>query len=280
MGWLRELFERPPLLHVAIDEGEGPIVVLLHGIASSSVTFENLVPLLTPTRRVIAIDLLGFGASPAPADSEFTVEDHVAALRRTLRSTVGREPFMLVGHSMGSLIATRYAAQYPNRLERLVLVSPPIYLPPESIGTPWDRAAVGLYLRAYEYLRDHKEFTMRSAARLAAISPIKNVLEVSERNWRAFSLSLKNAIESQTMGSDLAAVRAPIELVYGTLDPFLATSGIRLAEQLRSVTVHRVDGNDHLVRPRLARVVATAVLARPRRATHDSAMPAGASSAG
>ncbi len=121
---------------------------------------------------------------------------------------------------------------------------------------------------------------MRSAARLAAISPIKNVLEVSERNWRAFSLSLKNAIESQTMVSDLAAVRAPIELVYGTLDPFLATSGIRLAEQLRSVTVHRVDGNDHLVRPRLARVVATAVLARPRRATHDSAMPAGASSAG
>ena len=75
---MRELFERPPLLHVAIDEGEGPIVVLLHGIASSSVTFENLVPLLTPTRRVIAIDLLGFGASPAPADSEFTVEDHVA----------------------------------------------------------------------------------------------------------------------------------------------------------------------------------------------------------
>ena len=65
---MRELFERPPLLHVAIDEGEGPIVVLLHGIASSSVTFENLVPLLTPTRRVIAIDLLGFGASPAPAD--------------------------------------------------------------------------------------------------------------------------------------------------------------------------------------------------------------------
>lgn len=280
MGWLRQLFERPPLLHVAIDEGEGPIVVLLHGIASSSVTFENLVPLLTPTRRVIAIDLLGFGESPSPEEAEFTVEEHVAALRRTLRHVVGRAPFMLVGHSMGSLIATRYASQHPHRLERLVLVSPPIYLPPQSIGTPWDRAAVGLYLRAYEYLRDHKEFTMRSAARLAAISPIKNVLEVSERNWRAFSLSLKNAIESQTIVSDLAAVRAPIELVYGTLDPFLATSGIRLAEQLRSVTAHRVDGNDHLVRPRLARVVATAVLSRPRRATPDGEVPVTAAPAG
>lgn len=265
MGWLRRILERPPLLHVAVDEGSGPLVVLVHGIASSSVTFERLIPLLVPSRRVVAIDLLGFGDSPAPEEAEYTLEQHVAALARTLKRVVGREPYTLVGHSMGSLIATRFAAQSGQRLDRLVLVSPPIYLPPTAIGTPLDRAAMGLYLKVYEYLREHKEFTMRGAASLAAISPIKNVLEVSERNWRAFTLSLQNAIESQTTVSDLAEVRVPIELVYGTLDPFLTPSGLRIAEQLRHVTVHRVDGADHLVRPRLARVVATAVLADSRR---------------
>lgn len=281
MGWLRRIFRRPPLLHVAIDEGSGPLVVLVHGIASSSATFDNLVPLLTPSRRVVAIDLLGFGRSPGPSDAEYTLEEHVAALARTIQRVAGRDPFTLVGHSLGSLVATRYAAQHGSRIARLVLVSPPIYLRPGALSSPLERATMGLYLRAYEYLRDHKQFTMRAAARLAAIAPIDNVLEVSERNWRAFTLSLSNAIEQQTTIDDLAAVDAPIELAYGTLDPFLVPSGLRIAERLRNVTVHRVDGGDHLIRPRLARVTAAAVLsdaertsaARDRRAETAAAAP-------
>jgi hypothetical protein len=54
-------------------------------------------------------------------------------------------------------------------------------------------------------------------------------------------------------------VRVPVEVVYGSLDLFLAPSGIRVVEQLRGVTVHRVDGGDHVIRARMARVVATAI---------------------
>ena len=86
MGRLRGVFRRPPLLHIAVDIGTGPAVVMIHGIASSSVTFENVVPLIETSHRVIAIDLLGFGGSPAPADSRYTVEEHVASLARTIRS--------------------------------------------------------------------------------------------------------------------------------------------------------------------------------------------------
>jgi cis-3-alkyl-4-acyloxetan-2-one decarboxylase len=250
---------RAPLLHIADDVGEGPLVILIHGIASSSVTFSELVPRLRDTHRVISIDLLGFGESPVPVGATYTIEEHVQAVRHTIATLKLRAPFVLVGHSMGSLIAARYAARFPASVSKLVLVSPPIYVAPAEISDPLQRAAMGLYLRAYEYLRTNQDFTTRSASFLARLSPIKNVLEVSERNWEPFVLSLKNSIESQTAVSDIAAVRVPVEIVYGTLDPFLMTGGLRIVEQLRHVTVRRVEANDHLVRKRLAKPVAAAI---------------------
>ena len=232
--------------------------MLLHGIASSSVTFEYVVPLVTERHRVVSIDLLGFGASPAPPDAEYTIEEHVAALDRTLRK-LRLTRFVLVGHSMGALIAARYAATRRKAVTRLVLVSPPVYLVPAEIGTPFDRAAMGLYFKLYEFLRANKDFTIRAAAGLARLSPIKNLLDVSERNWNAFVLSLEKAIESQTTVTDLVSVEAPIHLVYGSLDPFLHPAGIRIVENLRGVTAHKVQGVDHVIRPRMARVVATAI---------------------
>ena len=258
MGWLRRTLRRPPLLHVADDSGAGPTVVLLHGIASSSVTFEYVVPLIAERHRAVSIDLLGFGESPVPEYATYTIEEHVAALDRTLRKLRLRE-FVLVGHSMGALIAARYAATHRRQITRLVLVSPPVYLVPTEIGTPFDRAAMGLYFRLYEFLRANKEFTIRAAAGLALLSPIKNLLDVSERNWPAFVASLEKAVESQTTVSDLVQVNAPIHLVYGALDPFRHPAGLRILENLRGVTTHRVQGVDHVIRPRLARVVATAI---------------------
>lgn len=257
-AWLRR--RRAPVLHVAGDTGgDGPVVVMIHGIASSSVTFQNLVPLLESDHRCITIDILGFGKSPAPTDWDYTLAEHAAALDATIRSLKLRQPFILVGHSLGSLIATRYAARHPNGVTRLVLVSPPIYLPPQTIGDRVDRTGMGAYFTAYEFLRGNQDFTVRAAAALARIAPIKNVLEVTPENWVPFTRSLQNAIESQTTVADLAAVDAPVDLVYGTLDPFLAPGGLRIAERLRHVTAHRVSGNDHLVRPRLAEAVAAVV---------------------
>src|SRR4051812_146191 len=139
MGRLSGFFRRSPLLHVAIDRGGGPPVVLLHGIASSSVTFEHVVPLVEGRHRAIAIDLLGFGGSPSPEHATYTVEEHVAALARTIRSLKLREPVVLVGHSMGALIAARYASRSGGwgapRVARVVLVSPPVYLDPAAIGS-------------------------------------------------------------------------------------------------------------------------------------------------
>jgi pimeloyl-ACP methyl ester carboxylesterase len=257
--WERWRLRGTPLLTVASDLGEGPVVVLVHGIASSSATFSELVPLLTAHHRCISIDLLGFGQSPSPEGATYTIEEHVDALAVTIEALKLKAPFELVGHSMGSLISARYAAMWPSVVSKLILVSPPIYVRPGSIGDPVQRAAMGAYLAAYEYLRVNKSFTTASAAFLSRISPIKNVLEVTERNWNAFVLSLQNSIESQTAVSDIANVKVPVEVVYGALDPFVFIGGISIIERMRHVTIHRVDANDHLIRKRLAKVVAQVI---------------------
>jgi pimeloyl-ACP methyl ester carboxylesterase len=255
MSMLSRLFRaRGPLLHVAGDVGEGPVVILIHGIASSSVTFRRLVPRLSDRYRVISIDLLGFGESVAPDDATFTLDEHVAAVAATIDSLRLRGRFVLVGHSLGSLISARYAAMNPQRLSRLVLVSPPIYLAPAELGDPRLRNQVGAYLKAY-----NKEFTIANAARIGRMLLISDAFEISERNWTAFTLSLKNCIEAQTTISDIASVEVPIDVVYGVFDQFITPGTMRIVEQMRHVTVHRVDVADHLVRKRLAKAIAHAI---------------------
>lgn len=256
-SWLRSWAR--PLLHIATDEGEGPVVILVHGIASSSVTFERLVPRLTPKHRVVAIDILGHGQSPSPTDAGYTIEQHVEWLKRTINSLKLDAPFAIVGHSMGALLVSRYARENPAKASKVVLVSPPIYLTPAQIGDRFERAAVGAYLKAYEFLRSNKTFTLRNAAIIARLMPIKNVFEVSEANWIAFVRSLQNCVESQTTISDIAGIRVPVEIVYGALDQFIVPGGMRIVEQLRHVTMHHVDANDHLIRKRLAKVLAEAI---------------------
>ena len=264
LGW-----SRPPLLHIAIDEGTGPVVILVHGIASSSETFRELVPLLVPRHRVIAVDILGFGESPIPEGCEYRLEDHVEALATTIRSLKLREPFILVGHSLGSLIAARLAAMPRTRasrrtqVSRVVLVGPPVYLSPTDIGERWVRARVNAYLRAYDFLRLNKEFTLANAAIIARLLP-KGIFELTERNWTPFVKSLEHCIESQTVVSDIAAVRVPVDVVYGVLDAFIAAGSMTVIERMRHVTMHRVEANDHLIRPRLARALARVIDADDR----------------
>ncbi len=264
MGWWSRIRGQvasvpAPLLHIASDGGDGPVVILIHGIASSAATFTSVLPKLTPRHRCISIDLLGFGESPVPDGATYTIEEHVASITATIRSLKLRAPFILVGHSLGSLLSARYAAQHPEQVSRLILVSPPVYLAPSQIGDAWVRGQVGLYLKAYEFLRSNRDFTMTSASTISRLLKLGTALEVTERNWDPFILSLKNCIESQTTVADIAAVEVGIDVVYGALDPFIAPGTMKIIEQMRHVTMHRIDANDHLIRPRLARELASVI---------------------
>ena len=246
-------FRTKPPLHVAINSGSGQPVLLLHGIASSSVTYDNVVSELVENHHVVAMDLLGFGHSTAPRDAQFTLDEHVDAVVESIRAIRIKTPLTLVGHSLGSLISIRLAARYPKLVKHLVIVSPPVYVPADSLVDPIDRAQMDVYSKLYHFMRDNPRFTRTAAQALERISPIRGLVDVSEGNWRAFSLSLERCIQSQTTITDLSQVKCSIDLIYGTLDPFLAPAGLRVVERMRGVATTRVEGVDHVIRPKMAR---------------------------
>lgn len=101
--------------------GQGPVLVLIHGIGDSSATWAELIPDLARTHTVLAPDLLGHGASDKPR-ADYSVAAYANGIRDLL-TTLGIESATLVGHSLGGGVAMQFAYQFPERTERLILVS-------------------------------------------------------------------------------------------------------------------------------------------------------------
>jgi pimeloyl-ACP methyl ester carboxylesterase len=104
-----------------ICAGKGPALLLIHGIGDSSATWLQLIPALARDHTVVAPDLLGHGASDKPR-ADYAVGAYANGMRDLL-SILGIERATIVGHSMGGGVAMQFAYQYPERCERLVLVS-------------------------------------------------------------------------------------------------------------------------------------------------------------
>jgi len=137
---------------------------------------------------------------------------------------------------------------------RLLLVGPPVYLTPSDIGDSRVRARVSAYLRAYDFLRANKDFTLANAAIITRLLP-KGIFELTNKTWTPFIKSMEHCIESQTVISDIANLSVPVDVIYGALDAFIAQGSLTVIERMRHVTMHRVEANDHIIRKRLARVL-------------------------
>lgn len=115
------------LLHVSEDIGKGKPLILLHGIESSGNYWKPLIKPLAEKRRVITIDLLGFGESPKPLNIAYTLDDQVRYLKDTLED-LGIDEFDIIAHSLGSLVAIAYAGKHTNKVKSLTLLSP-VFVP-------------------------------------------------------------------------------------------------------------------------------------------------------
>jgi pimeloyl-ACP methyl ester carboxylesterase len=104
-----------------IDMGEGPAIVFVHGLSGSWPNWLEQLPVFAREHRVIAMDLPGFGHSPMPME-HITISLYGRILDDLLE-TLGVSAATLVGNSMGGFVATELAIAYPQRVERLVLVS-------------------------------------------------------------------------------------------------------------------------------------------------------------
>ena len=101
--------------------GSGPVVVLLHGLTGSSTTWREVMPRLAENYTVIAPDLLGHGESAKPR-GDYSLGAFASGIRDLLVA-LGVEQATIVGHSLGGGVAMQLAYQFPQRCERLVLVS-------------------------------------------------------------------------------------------------------------------------------------------------------------
>jgi pimeloyl-ACP methyl ester carboxylesterase len=100
--------------------GEGPLLVLLHGIASTADTWSPVVEALAARHTVIAPDLLGHGDSAKPR-GDYSLGAYASGVR-DLIAALGYDRATVVGHSLGGGIAMQFAYQFPERIERLVLI--------------------------------------------------------------------------------------------------------------------------------------------------------------
>ena len=101
------------------------VVVCLHGLGGSALNFDPVGPLLAESRRVLVPDLLGHGRSFATAPDESALDAQLRMLGGLLAKETQR-PVVLVGHSMGAIIAILHALSRPDTVESLVLLDPPV----------------------------------------------------------------------------------------------------------------------------------------------------------
>lgn len=104
-----------------VHVGQGPALLLIHGIGNSCETWSAQIDDLARDHTVIAPDLLGHGRSDKPR-ADYSVAAYANGMR-DLISVLGIDRVTIVGHSLGGGVATQFAYQYPERCERLVLVS-------------------------------------------------------------------------------------------------------------------------------------------------------------
>ncbi len=257
---LHRLFGFPYRLYAADSGGSGTAIVLLHGLGTNSSNWKNVTPSLADKYRVISIDLLGFGKSPKPDNINYTPDDHIASIHYTLHKLRVRKPFILVGHSMGAILAVHYANRYRDNVSRLVLCSLPLYRYAKisnRLAAMWAQQGDKTLLSAYERFRGNKELTLKAATMLKRAVPGLIAFELSDETWYPFYQSLHNTIESQELSPLIANIDVPVHLVYGRLDPLINIANlVYLAKNNPQISVRVAATSGHeLSKPLAAKVV-------------------------
>jgi pimeloyl-ACP methyl ester carboxylesterase len=137
-------------LHCVV-EGEGPLVLLLHGFPETSRAWRKQIPALAKSFRVVAPDLRGFGASDKPKGiaayrTSVVAEDIVALIR-----ALGAERAHVVGHDWGGGVAWTMATLYPEAVDRLVVLNCPHPLVMQrALRSNWTQIRKSWYIFAFQ----------------------------------------------------------------------------------------------------------------------------------
>lgn len=236
--------------------GEGPEMVLVHGLGGSVQNWFAVAPGLAENHRVKAIDLVGFGRTPRPAGRSAKVKDNRAVLDRFLDSVVGRRA-ILVGNSMGGAISILEAAHEPDKVQALVLVDPAVPYPAGQEADPVVAMTFGTYMMenaedlvAAYFAQTGPEAAVRTTMELCCVdvgrvppevldAQVELMKERAGMEWAngsmveaARSLLELNANEDEYFAA-VRAIEAPTLLVHGDSDRLVPLAAAQQIANMR-----------------------------------------------
>jgi len=235
-------FGKPYHLAKPLDKGTGTMVVFLHGIGRMGRTWEYLVEELQKVPvRAVAFDLLGFGDSPKPSWLNYTIDDHASAVIASIERLKPKTPIIIVGHSMGCLVAVRVAVLRPDLVRHLVLYEMPLYkgLPNKRIY----RLRLNFYFKIYNWIMHYQPTFNEQNAKLAErLTRRFSGVEVDQANWQPFVKSLQHTILEQTTPEDIQNLSIPMDVIYGTHDMIVIKGTVKhvIGTNAKRLSVHTV----------------------------------------
>ena len=242
-----------------VDEGEGEVLLFVHGTPSWSFEFRNVIKFLSKKYRCIAIDHIGFGLSEKPAKYDYTVQNHTASLLKLITHLQLNQFTMLV-HDFGGIIGLAAAEQIPEKIKGLVILNTwcrsiqdePEYKKMKVIlGSP-------LMPLLYRYLNFSAKYILPAAfGERSRLTPeihqhfLRPFSKVSERNGTiAFAKSLlRDQDYYASVGEKLSILKdKPVLIIWGMKDEFITEKHLLwMQEQFPGSKVVRYDDAGHFV---------------------------------
>jgi pimeloyl-ACP methyl ester carboxylesterase len=218
------------------EAGEGPVLLLVHGMAGTADNWQTVIEPLALRHTVIAPDFPGHGGS-APSGGDYSLGG-LAGVLRDLLLTLGHERATLVGHSLGGGVSMQFSYQFPEMVERLVLVSSGGLGPDVS---PILRAAAlpgaDLFISATATAGRHAGGWLGRGMSMVGLRPTADVAEVARgyasladaERRKAFLATLRAVVGTE--GQRVAALDRlylagglPVLIVWGDRDPIIPVS--------------------------------------------------------
>jgi pimeloyl-ACP methyl ester carboxylesterase len=245
-----------------VDAGSGPeTLILIHGLASNLGFWRYNIAELAEHYRVIAVDLPGYGRSEKRGEYSYSLSFQAAAIHRLIRD-LDLEHVTLVGQSMGGQIAMIAALQYPDAVDRLVLVDPAgietfgpgegqwlrnVYTIKGIRETPEDAIRRNLSLNFNEW-DDRLEWMVEERARLAKDSTFDLFADAVRKSV--------GAMLDEPTASHLERIAQPTLIVYGEHDGLIPNPYLHPgfpehvfregAERIPDATLRMIEGAGHL----------------------------------